>query len=57
MLVNSWYWDGTLADRELAYSQSTKAVNFLRDITPDSAAYIVRQMFIVTSLNTNRILE
>ncbi|KAF8912198.1 hypothetical protein CPB84DRAFT_762123 [Gymnopilus junonius] len=40
MLVNSWYWDGTLADRELAYSQSTKAVNFLRDITPDSGAYI-----------------
>ncbi|KAF8912199.1 FAD-binding domain-containing protein [Gymnopilus junonius] len=39
MLVNSWYWDGTLADRELAYSQSTKAVNFLRDIMPGLTSY------------------
>ncbi|KAF8901508.1 FAD-binding domain-containing protein, partial [Gymnopilus junonius] len=40
MLVNSWFWNESLADRELAYSQSTKAVNFLRDITPGSGAYI-----------------
>ncbi|KAH9484479.1 FAD-linked oxidoreductase [Psilocybe cubensis] len=39
ILVNSWFWDATNADRELAYSQSTKAVNFLRDITPDGGAY------------------
>lgn len=42
MLVNSWFWDGKLEDRQLAYSQSTKAVNFLRDITPDAGAYVVR---------------
>ncbi|KIM48619.1 hypothetical protein M413DRAFT_20978 [Hebeloma cylindrosporum] len=40
MLVNSWFWDGKLEDRQLAYSQSTKAVNFLREITPGAGAYV-----------------
>ena len=40
--MNSWFWDGKLEDRQLAYSQSTKAVNFLRDITPGAGAYVVR---------------
>ncbi|PPQ89860.1 hypothetical protein CVT25_004758 [Psilocybe cyanescens] len=39
IFVNSWFWDATHADRALAFSQSTKAVNFLRDITPGSGAY------------------
>ncbi|KAF8176027.1 FAD-binding domain-containing protein [Pholiota molesta] len=40
MLVNGWFWDSTLADREQAFEASTKAVNFLREITPDSGAYV-----------------
>ena len=40
--MNSWFWDGKLEDRQLAYSQSTKAANFLRDITPGAGAYVVR---------------
>ncbi|KDR73742.1 hypothetical protein GALMADRAFT_630927 [Galerina marginata CBS 339.88] len=38
--VNSWFWDSPLADREMAYAQSTKAANFLRDITPEGGAYV-----------------
>jgi hypothetical protein len=43
--VNGWFWDSTLADREQAFEASTKAVNFLREITPDSGAYVVSVAF------------
>ncbi|KAF8165925.1 FAD-binding domain-containing protein [Crassisporium funariophilum] len=39
ILVNAWLVDSTLADRQAAYAQSTKAVSFLRNITPGSGAY------------------
>ncbi|KAF8147579.1 FAD-binding domain-containing protein [Crassisporium funariophilum] len=39
ILVNTWFFDSTLADRQAAYAQGTKAANFLRAITPSSGAY------------------
>ncbi|KAF4614787.1 hypothetical protein D9613_002542 [Agrocybe pediades] len=29
IFVNSWYWDGTMADQQLAHTESTKAANYL----------------------------
>ncbi|KAJ3515510.1 hypothetical protein NLJ89_g1713 [Agrocybe chaxingu] len=40
ILVNTWFFSSTLADRQGAYAQSTKAANILRDITPGSGAYL-----------------
>ncbi|KAF8163701.1 hypothetical protein B0H34DRAFT_672644 [Crassisporium funariophilum] len=40
VLVNAWFVDATLADREAAYARSTKAVDFIRAITPDSGSYL-----------------
>ncbi|PPQ89436.1 hypothetical protein CVT25_012815, partial [Psilocybe cyanescens] len=40
ILVNIWEYNATIADKQAAYAQGTKAVNFLRDITPDSGAYL-----------------
>jgi len=39
VLVNTWFFNSTLADRQGAYATSTKAVSFLREITPTSGAY------------------
>ena len=39
--VNSWFWNGGLDDRKAAYAAGKKAMDFLREITPDSAAYSV----------------
>ncbi|KAF9561165.1 FAD-binding domain-containing protein [Agrocybe pediades] len=39
ILVNTWLPGDTLAIRQGAFADSTKAVNFLRDITPNSGAY------------------
>ncbi|KJA24252.1 hypothetical protein HYPSUDRAFT_214704 [Hypholoma sublateritium FD-334 SS-4] len=40
ILVNSWFWDSKPEDRQQAFDASTKAVNFLREITPASGAYV-----------------
>ncbi|KAF9561158.1 FAD-binding domain-containing protein [Agrocybe pediades] len=40
IFVNSWYWDGTMADQQLAYTESTKAADYLREITPGAGAYL-----------------
>ncbi|KAJ3504745.1 hypothetical protein NLJ89_g7778 [Agrocybe chaxingu] len=39
IVVNSWLFDSTLEQRKEAYAQTTKSINYLRDITPDSGAY------------------
>jgi hypothetical protein len=39
IFVNTWGWNETLADRQAAYAASTKAANYLREITPDGFAY------------------
>ncbi|KAF8901498.1 FAD-binding domain-containing protein [Gymnopilus junonius] len=39
VFVNTWLFNSTLADRQGAYATSTTAVNFLREITPNSGAY------------------
>ncbi|KAF8152983.1 FAD-binding domain-containing protein [Crassisporium funariophilum] len=39
IFVNTWDFDSTLADRQMAYARSTKSANFLREITPDAGAY------------------
>ncbi|KAF9557220.1 FAD-binding domain-containing protein [Agrocybe pediades] len=39
LFLNSWFPGDPLAVRQAAYAASTKAVNFLRDITPGSGAY------------------
>ncbi|KAF9554592.1 FAD-binding domain-containing protein [Agrocybe pediades] len=39
ILVNVWMYDSTLEDKKAAYAKSTKAINYLRDVTPDSGTY------------------
>ncbi|PPR06693.1 hypothetical protein CVT26_001454 [Gymnopilus dilepis] len=39
ILANTWFFNATLADRQAAYATSSKAANFLRDITPNAGAY------------------
>ncbi|PPQ65646.1 hypothetical protein CVT24_011800 [Panaeolus cyanescens] len=39
ILVNTWGWNETLADRQAAYASSTAAANILRAATPDGFAY------------------
>jgi hypothetical protein len=57
--VNSWFWNGGLEDRKAAYAAGKKAMDFLREITPDSAAYSVRVFLsfctILLTLSTERI--
>lgn len=40
-MVNPWAYNATVDEVRAAYAQGAKAVNFLREITPDSGAYIV----------------
>ncbi|KAF8910415.1 FAD-binding domain-containing protein [Gymnopilus junonius] len=40
ILSNTWDFNATLAERKAAYAASSKAANFLREITPNSGAYV-----------------
>ncbi|KAH9484487.1 FAD-linked oxidoreductase [Psilocybe cubensis] len=40
ILVNPWVYNATVDVKRATYAQGTKAVNFLRDVTPDSGAYL-----------------
>lgn len=42
ILVNPWVYNASVEVKKATYAQGTKAVNFLRDVTPDSGAYLVR---------------
>ncbi|KAF8873597.1 FAD-binding domain-containing protein, partial [Gymnopilus junonius] len=40
ILTNTWLYNATLAEKKAAYATSSKAADFLREITPTSGAYV-----------------
>lgn len=50
ILVNPWAYNATVEEKRAAYARGSKAVNFLRDITPGSGAYLVRRIFALYQL-------